>query len=62
METPPKHTPHTQAAQAHQALGRMLAAPQCGLLVEAVISKYVALTTEELEEWQTDPESYARCA
>ena len=34
---------------------------QCAPLVEAIISKYVALAPEELEEWREDPESYVRC-
>jgi hypothetical protein len=34
--------------------------PQAGPLVEALASKYVALTDEELQEWQDDPEGYIR--
>ncbi|KAG1678184.1 hypothetical protein FOA52_016121 [Chlamydomonas sp. UWO 241] len=51
-----------RASVAHQALARMLSLANgpCAPLVEAVISKYVALTPEELDEWQADPESYAR--
>lgn len=51
-----------KAAVASGALTRMLAAdsPQCSQLVGAVIEKYVALTPEELEEWQADPEGYIR--
>jgi len=51
-----------KASIAHAALSRMLSneGGQCSLLVEAVIAKYVALTPDELEEWQVDPESYAR--
>jgi hypothetical protein len=30
-------------------------------VVEALVSKYVALTAEELEEWRDDPEGYIRC-
>lgn len=31
-----------------------------GPLVEALVAKYVALSQEELEEWQSDPEGYIR--
>lgn len=55
-------TSRARAMVAHDALTKMLnlASGPCGPLVEAIISKYVALTPEELEEWQSDPESYAR--
>jgi hypothetical protein len=47
---------------AQDALARMLSLSGglCVPLVEAIISKYVALSPEELEEWKEDPESYAR--
>jgi hypothetical protein len=35
--------------------------PQVKPLVEAVVAKYVALSRDELEEWQEDPEGYIRC-
>ena len=34
---------------------------QVAPLVEALVAKYVALSAEELEEWQNDPEGYIRC-
>jgi hypothetical protein len=51
-----------RARTAHDALSAMLAPPQVGPLVEALVAKYVALSSEELEEWQSDPEGYIRCA
>lgn len=33
---------------------------RCGALVQAIISKYIVLSPEELEEWETDPEGFAR--
>lgn len=38
--------------EANAALTQWLSPEQCGHLVSAVISKYIALTPEELEEWQ----------
>lgn len=32
----------------------------CRALVEAIISKYIALSSDELAEWQADPEGFAR--
>lgn len=49
-----------RARTAHDALTAMLAPPQVGPLVEALVAKYVALSREELEEWQSDPEGYIR--
>ena len=37
------------------ALDEMLSAEQCGLLVEAIINKYIVLSAEELQEWQARP-------
>lgn len=37
------------------ALDEMLSAEQCGLLVEAIINKYIVLSAEELQEWQVLP-------
>ena len=50
-----------RARTAHDALCAMLAPPEVGPLVDALVAKYVALTHEELEEWQVDPEGYIRC-
>ena len=33
---------------------------RCAALVQAVVSKYIVLAPEELEEWENDPEGYAR--
>jgi len=33
---------------------------RCAALVNAVVSKYIVLSPDELEEWESDPESYAR--
>ena len=38
--------------EANAALTQWLSPEHCGHLVSAVISKYIALTPEELEEWQ----------
>ena len=38
------------------ALDDMLSAEQCGLLVEAIINKYIVLSAEELQEWQVLPQ------
>jgi hypothetical protein len=63
----PAHSLHTanareveRARTAHDALSAMLAPPQVGPLVEALVAKYVALSGDELEEWQADPEGYIR--
>ncbi len=45
---------------AYNALETMLTGAQCNALVEALLSKYVALTPDELVEWQEDPEGYVR--
>ena len=37
------------------ALDDMLSAEKCGLLVEAIINKYIVLSAEELQEWQVLP-------
>lgn len=42
--------PKISAADA--ALRKLLEEPQCSRLVEAIISKYLALTPAELEEWE----------
>jgi len=49
-----------RARTAHDALSAMLAPPEVGPLVEALVAKYVALSSDELEEWQSDPEGYIR--
>ena len=38
--------------EANAALTQWLSPEHCGHLVSAVISKYIALTPEELQEWQ----------
>ena len=42
------------------ALNEMMSAEQCGLLVEAIINKYIVLSAEELQEWQAGP-SFPLC-
>ena len=37
------------------ALNEMMSEEQCGLLVEAIINKYIVLSAEELQEWQARP-------
>ncbi|MEW5315516.1 MAG: hypothetical protein WDW38_006938 [Sanguina aurantia] len=51
-----------KAAAAHAALSQLVssASGQCASLVEALVGKYIALSSEEVQEWQADPESYAR--
>ena len=49
-----------RARAAHDALGSMLAPPDVGPLVEALVAKYVALSADELDEWRADPEGYVR--
>lgn len=53
-------TPELQAAG--QCLDSMLSEEdgKCAALVQAVVSKYIVLAPEELEEWEADPESFAR--
>ena len=38
--------------EASTALTQWLSPEHCGHLIAAVISKYIALTPEELQEWQ----------
>lgn len=38
--------------EAAAAVDEMLSAERCAALVEAVVTKYVALSPEELQEWQ----------
>ncbi len=42
-------------AGAHSAIEQLLS-EQPGALVQAVISKYVMLSSEELQEWREEPE------
>ena len=42
----------TNLEAAESALTALLAEGQCAPLVEAVITKYLALTMDELQEWQ----------
>lgn len=44
-----------QVAAAHAAIEALLS-EQPGSLVQAVISKYVMLSREELAEWRDEPE------
>lgn len=39
-------------AAADAALNELLTEPQCTRIVESIISKYLAMTPSELEEWQ----------
>ena len=41
--------------EASTALTQWLSPEHCGHLIAAVISKYIALTPEELQEWQAGP-------
>lgn len=43
--------------EASSALTQWLSPEHCGHLIAAVISKYIALTPEELQEWQASPSS-----
>ena len=45
-------TDSKQLEEASAALSQWLSPEHCGHLIAAVISKYIALTPEELEEWQ----------
>lgn len=47
--------------EANAALTQWLSPEQCGHLVSAVISKYIALTPEELDEWQVQLYALKRC-
>lgn len=51
-----------KAGAAHAALSQLVSSSsgQCAALVEALVGKYIALSGEEVREWQADPESYAR--
>lgn len=49
-----------KATIAHDALSALLSPPRSVALVESLVTKYVALTPEELQEWQEDPEGYIR--
>ncbi|KFM27585.1 Importin-11 [Auxenochlorella protothecoides] len=53
-----RYLPSLTAAQ--EALDGLLAPGQCSALVQAVVTKYIALSSEELEEWQADAEGFAR--
>lgn len=45
---------------AAEALQQLLSKDQVPAVVEALVLKYVALTSDELEEWSSDPEGYIR--
>ena len=52
-----------QSSAASAALENMLSSKpggQAPQLMEAIITKYVALSPEELEEWRVDPEGCVR--
>ncbi|KAL0029584.1 hypothetical protein WJX79_006026 [Trebouxia sp. C0005] len=53
-------TDSQQLEEASTALTQWLSPEHCGHLIGAVISKYIALTPEELQEWQADPEGFIR--
>ncbi|DBA91518.1 TPA: hypothetical protein ACH3X1_003140 [Trebouxia sp. C0004] len=53
-------TDSQQLEEASTALMQWLSPEHCGHLIAAVISKYIALTPEELQEWQADPEGFIR--
>lgn len=43
------------------AVDEMLSAERCAALVEAVVTKYVALSPEELQEWQVSQVMHGMC-
>ncbi len=45
-------TDSQQLEEASTALTQWLSPEHCGHLIAAVITKYIALTPEELQEWQ----------
>jgi hypothetical protein len=49
-------------AAAVEALDELLAADRCAQLVEAIVTKYVALSPEELQEWQVTAWRQLCCA
>lgn len=53
-------TDSQQLEEASTALTQWLSPEHCYHLIAAVISKYIALTPEELQEWQADPEGFIR--
>ncbi|BDA43024.1 Importin-11 [Coccomyxa sp. Obi] len=54
------HSMKEALGKAVAAVDEMLSAERCAALVEAVVTKYVALSPEELQEWQDNPEGYVR--
>ena len=48
-------TDSEQLEEASTALTQWLSPDHCAHLIAAVITKYIALTPEELQEWQVRP-------
>ena len=44
--------------KANRSIGEFFESPTLSQLVEALITKFLLLTDEELEEWEADPEGY----
>ncbi|KAK9821560.1 hypothetical protein WJX81_001795 [Elliptochloris bilobata] len=51
-----------EGSPAGAAVGVLLAGSPCAAVLEALVGKYLAVTPEELAEWQADPEDYVRSA
>ncbi|KAL4448640.1 hypothetical protein ABPG75_005859 [Micractinium tetrahymenae] len=49
-----------QLLSAADALDALLAPAQCPALVQAIVQKYIMLSLDEVAEWSSDPESFAR--
>lgn len=49
-----------QLLAACDALDALLAPERCPQLVQAIVQKYIMLSPDEVAEWETDPESFAR--
>ncbi|PSC67511.1 importin-11 isoform X1 [Micractinium conductrix] len=49
-----------QLLAAADALDALLAPAQCPALVQAIVQKYIMLSPDEVAEWGSDPESFAR--
>lgn len=50
--TPEEKERLAKVSTAVEALDGLLSAEQCPQLVEAIVTKYIALSPEELHEWQ----------
>ena len=44
-----------EGSPAGAAVGVLLAGPPCAAVLEAIVAKYLAITPEELAEWQARP-------